>query len=717
MELLRIAEELKLCKDSEKAGLIDVQEYRTARRSRSIAGLVIDANGHFAEDKANFFLETLDLPVYGPFDTFFLEHVRNVIEFFLKDKNARLRLRQLSFPLASPFVERLIRHSLLLRVGDKLEKRSISQAVLIALLTFLRQSVGSCFATAPLIIVQQEKIEFLLQDLFDLITRGFLRRVIEGEEMKAPISTKTGHGDVLKIIGPQGHLDPALQFILAGKIRPGMTILQNIQTTLPPDAAFEAEELFKAHVQSPLLKCYEYTVATFSDWKTDFYKWNMFHSLGLNHEEKGGIGEKLYTALSAKLDKTNEELAKLQDEIERGMDGLRATEALLKNASSIDQIRRLKNEMKYKEHSLGLNEEEYHLARKKGEQLSKFFKFFTEQLIQFFPFYFQEVYDPEMFEEVGAVYEDRPAGFRLLYKHGRIDPTVWTMIYQENDFKSALINFFQIIEPSLTSAWGLDAGRELIREMVDEAIERIQDPIFIQTAIERTKKMHLEALGETSPRKPWAYISGGSAESLVKCYFSLNRSLTKFELFPSAPIDLCLGLIELMKDMPYQITNKMEKSPLTGLLMISPSHAFVFKPGLSPFLEAWQDKGNTFTYLRDEVIEKARSFYDTVVLSPQEIYSLELEGKTIRDLYQEVRSKFPHMLPLFEERLMSLLLANGAPRPFVFADSNWASDFLAFVVSPETGELEIWRYDGFTARPLHSWKGHFNKKAWSVVQL
>jgi len=720
MEFLRIAEELKLCKRCERANLVEVQHYRITRRSRLIANEVIDEKGHFSEKNAQKLLQNLNMPTYGPFDSFFTEHVKNVLTLFLESNSARIRLRQLSFPLANPYVERLIGYSLLLKKGDKLEKRAISQAVLIALMTFLRQSVGSCFATAPLIIVQQEQIGFLLEDLYDLITRGFLKRVIEGEEYKVPISIKTGHSDLLKIIGPEGILDPTLEFIFGKDIESGLRILDLINKKLPEDKAKDAEELFKAHSQSPLLKCYEFTVASFSDWKTNFSQWNMYTSLGLSHEEEGGIGEKLYTALNEKLERINDEINSTRDEIERGNESLRLTQTLLRNAHSIDKIRRLKTELQYKEHNLLLNEENYHEQVKKSEQFAKFFQFLIDQFLQFFPFYFQEVYDPEMFEEQEEVYEDRPAGFRLLYKHGRYDPTVWTMIYNENEYKDALINFFQIIEPIVTTACEFEEGKELVKEMIDQVIERVQNPIFIQTAVKRTTQMHQEKLNEYAPRKPWAYISGGNLESLVKCYFNLGKNLTQSSLEPNDPLELCVGLIELMKDLPYTVTATFETSPLKGLLMVNPVHAFVLKPGLEPFSHAWQFRGNTFTYLRDEIIEKAKQWYINTPLNLDEIiFILEPLGidpiqGSIKEIYSQVRKNQPEKFPYFQERFLTALIAKGAPSPFVFADSNWVCDFLAFIVNPETYLLEIWRFDGRIARPLNSWKEHFNKQKWTV---
>lgn len=502
-----------------------------------------------------------------------------VVELFRESKQAKLRLRQISLPLANPWVEELIRRTLLYPSGHKLEKRDISKAILIALMRPLRQTVGSCFATAPLIIVQKEQLLFLLEDLYNLMTRGFLKRVVEGEEYRVPISVKLGD------IGNQ----------------------------------------------SPLLKCYEFTVASFSDWKIDFYKWNMYRSLGLNHEEKGGIGDVLYQSVDERLKLTSEEINALVGDIHLANDQMRATEALLRNASSYDQIRRLKTEMQVKNHHLAMCEEIYHDKVAKAGKLTKLFKWMTEEFLRLFPHYFQEVYDPEMFEGNGEIYEDRPAGFRLLYKHGRADPTVWTMIYNEEEYKSALVDFFRRIEGILVSE------SDLIPNLIDQIIARIHDPIFLESAKKR--------MGE---KTPWAYISGGNLESLVKCYFGYPGELTREDFRPESPMDLCVRLIELMKDLPHQ----------KPMLMLNEVHAFVLLPELAEFKEAYEYSGNTYTYVRDEIIRKGK------------------------------------ILP--------------------FADTNWDHDYFAFAVNSE-GVLELCRYDGRRIAPLpESWKELFMKKKWSV---
>lgn len=523
---------------------------------------LIDEKGLFQEARA------LELKINHP-----------VIRLFLENKHAKLKLRQLSLPLANSWVEELVCRSLGYPPGVKLTKRDVSRAFLLALMIPLRQTVGSCFATAPLIVVQKEQLPFLLEDLYNLMTRGFLKRVIEGEEYRVPISIKLGE------IGNQ----------------------------------------------SPLLKCYEFTVASFSDWKIDFYKWNMYRSLGLHHEEVGGIGEVLYQMVDERLRLQHEEVNALVDDINRAQDQVRLTEALMRNAYDHDKLRRLKVEMQVQGHHLSVCEEMYHEKIAKIEKMTKLFEFMIKEFLKLLPHYFQEVYDPEMFEKRGEILEDSPAGFRLLYKHGRADPIVWTMVYNEDDYKGVLQDFFQRTESIIVSE------SELIPYLIDKIIERINDPIFLESAKLR--------MGE---KTPWAYISGGNLESLVKCYFGFQGELTREDFFPETPMDLCIRLIELMKDLPHQ----------KPMLMLNEIHAFVLLPELKDFKEAYEYSGNTYTYVRDELIRKSK------------------------------------ILP--------------------FADTNWGNEMFAFVVNSR-GEMELARYNGRAILPLpENWKELFVGKKWSV---
>ena len=72
------------------------------------------------------------------------------------------------------------------------------KAVLSALLSSLRQNVGSCFATAPAILIQQDQPANFLGDMGQLLGTGRILRVYEGAEYAAPLSLSWGVGDLFR---------------------------------------------------------------------------------------------------------------------------------------------------------------------------------------------------------------------------------------------------------------------------------------------------------------------------------------------------------------------------------------------------------------------------------------------------------------------------------------------------------------------------------------
>ena len=513
MDLLRIAEEDELYKSRSES----LEQLRICRFSKRIAEYVIDEKGEIDLKKATEVIEGFHPEGYGPFDSLFPVHVKQVLQLFFQ-KKFQLKLKQFSFPLANPWVDKL--------VGGT-EKRDISVAFLEALLIFLRQTVGSCFATAPIILMQTNNPEFLLEDLYDLMTRGLLKRVIDGKEYKVPISIKTS-----------GNRD----------------------------------------FESPLLRCYEYTVASFADWKIEFYKWNMYASLGLDVKEKGGIGEAVFNFLENLLEKTNQEIQKLYEEA----------------CSAEDRYRM--DETKVNENQYFISKNRFEEGQKKAKNIAEFYPFFHGELMRLFPSYFQEVFDPEMQSEVGMILEDRPAGFRLMFKHGRSDPTVWTMIYEEKEYLHALEDFFRFVEVDIGYT---TEEKKLLQEVITVVIQTIWEKGFLERATLRIQGMHAKHLGDVKPLYPWAYISGGNLESLSAAYFSLKTPLTRKDFIPKTPTELCIALVEYMKELPYREAKEFEDNPLKAILMTSPVHVFLFRPGLKPFFDAWQDSGNTYTYVRD----------------------------------------------------------------------------------------------------------------------
>ena len=102
------------------------------------------------------------------------------------NKDLVRQLKKLTRPLSNKWAEELIRQTLQLPPNMPLTDAHTRQAVLAAWLCYLRQNVGSCFATAPAEIVHEEQPELFLQDMLDLISTGRLRRTFGGIENSVP---------------------------------------------------------------------------------------------------------------------------------------------------------------------------------------------------------------------------------------------------------------------------------------------------------------------------------------------------------------------------------------------------------------------------------------------------------------------------------------------------------------------------------------------------
>ncbi len=567
MDISRITEDHELCKRSIESGIFQIEQFRICRFSRLISDYIVNASGDVDLKKAKEVLNGFKIKAYGEFDAIFSDHVKQIIELFFQ-KKIQIKLRQLSLPLANNWVEEIIRVAV--SNSGSLDKRHISVALIGALLTFLRQSVGSCFATAPIILMQTNDPEFLFNDLCELIMRGSLKRVIDGAEYKVPISIKTSVN---------------LDF------------------------------------ESPLLRTYEYTVASFADWKTESYKWNLFSALGLDAKEEGGLGKAIYSLLEEKLDAVNKDISRLDEDL------------------YLSEVRYSKNGAISERTQMTIFASELKEKRTYGEKIAGFFPFFVDELLKASLSHFQEVFDPSMSQDNSEILEDSPAGFRLVFKHGRSDPTVWTMIYNENQYRVALIDFFKQIEPDLIYKAAFPEAKKFISEVIDKVIQTIQGMQFL-----------------LKDKEPWAYISGGNLESLVSCYYLLKNPLVKKDFFSETPLDLCAALIDYMKDLPYEISRQFEENPVKGILMTNKVHAFIFKPGLKSFSDAWHDSGNTYTYIRDN------------------------------------------------------------PGIISFADTNWGSDLFAFAHEPQTNEIKLYRKSTFGLKLLPKvWDTYFDKTAaWTL---
>ena len=109
---------------------------------------------------------------------------------------------------------------------------------------------------------------------------------------------------------------------------------------------------------------------------------------------------------------------------------------------------------------------------------STLFSFLQEQYSAKCPEYFQEIYDAEMQDVKTGPYEDSPAGFRLVYKHCRTDPSLWTMIYTSDQYIEALVSFFIATEHAIVQACEWEKGKEEIAFLTSHIIHHIRTHEF-----------------------------------------------------------------------------------------------------------------------------------------------------------------------------------------------------------------------------------------------
>ena len=402
-----------------------------------------------------------------------------------------------------------------------------------------------------------------------------------------------------------------------------------------------------------------------------------------------------------------------------------------------------------------------------AEQYAGFFKFIMESYQSYFSEFFQEVYDPLLGSCKAELFEDRPAGFRLVYKHGRRDPKTWTSIVDRASYIGALVDFIRMVEGRLIADCNWDVGKKEIGAITTFIIQHLETDQFFLFAQDNAHKLHTKAQTQAVQATPWSYISGGSMETLLKCYFRIEGSIHKEQRIVESPFDLLTFWIEALKNAPANITNSCIEDESSVLYAFSPSHAFLLQPGL--FKEAWMSKQFTYTWVRDHVVKPARLYYQDMSLSLEdqefitfkmkEVCGLELKASHLRLNVANLRQHFAQQsadltaidsclmrfLPLYnqtsaqqilchlglethypltlmtaceladltfaltrDESIRYRLSALGylPPKPFFVADTNWPGMWFAFAYNPGTQELDLWRSDPSfrNPKPMHVWR-------------
>ncbi len=704
--LFNLPSEAHLCFLFDLSGVQESFRFKALSRARRLSTALIDEKGEVRQDLLKKIIASLEQEgglfyPRGYNDEAIREHFLTILPLF-KQESFLKQLKRFQKPLCHKWAEKLIFETVGISTSAQaqLTDAQIRTAILCACLTPLRQNVGSCFATAPAIVIQREQTFLFLDDLYQLLTTGKLKRTFGGKEYAIPMSPSTGIGDlkknliaadlrlkpslcpgllaamqVLSVVDPRSSIEAqgakAQELIQAhslgkNQLSAGDLIRQILLEKLllteediergralevaqfksakmiiaAPDAnvlrkleqieAFrqkekEARSAFNGICDNALLKCWEFTLASFSEVKMEFSRWNLYSSLGLATEEPGGIGQLVYRMLDEKIKEINKKIEEYQKQYEAAFDQVRATETLLRNASSESDARRLQAEYQSRAYHMRTCLEMRDAVYSKGSNYSNLLSFLIERYDQKFPEYFQEIYDAEMQDFSPDLYDDSPAGFRLVYKHGRTDPSLWTLIYNADEYIDALLDFFSATESQIASECDWEGGSQEILEITSAIIAHLKSKEFLETALGRMARAHqmpsvqspLQKLSQLE-KKPWAYTSGGTMTTLLKTYYCRENEFTSDEKWVESESELLIFILDTLKNLPPKITDDFLKNPRKGMLMASPSHAFVLLPGQEFFRTGWQEEIFTYTWVRDAVFLPSQNFYAAMRLSAEE---------------------------------------------------------------------------------------------------
>ena len=363
-------------------------------------------------------------------------------------------------------------------------------------------------------------------------------------------------------------------------------------------------------------------ITSLSEVKADFAKWNLYISLGVNPEERYGIGESLYRVLEEKIAQVNDEINLFQSRYDHLFAQVKYLEGRMRRASTEREAGWMQAEYQIRHHEINRAVSERDAIYEKGRKLQGLYP----QLIEFYGQkirdYFQEVYDAEMHDISANSYDDSPAGFRLMYKHGRANTALWTLVNSAAEYTQNLASFFISTEIDLNQLTQFEGLQKEISELITAAITAIRRPEFLQSSLERLALAYREPLVENPlqnlekiKRKPWVYVSGGTMSTLVSCYWRAPQKPQEKKRWVESENELLAFLMDSVKELPLSTQRKYEQNPTLNMLAFSPTHAFLCKPGWDQFKKGWESDTYTYTWIRDRWAAGQLKFLDSQLLN------------------------------------------------------------------------------------------------------
>lgn len=692
----------------EEAGCFSACSIINGNEARALASYLLDDHAHIDEQKLKNSISLLEKHLFslgtGAEELFRRrQKLLSSLLFLSNNLPARMLIHRLGRPYGNKIAEIAIRQTLLLDEAAPINEAETRKAVLTAFLGTLRQSLGSCFATAPAILVHEHQPMIFLENIEELFSTSRLKKVVAGQELVVPQNMGWGEGDLRKLLPlfrkkennqtpfwrsktlldglqaaglinklPENDEKAFLLFVPAIDLisskngtfisikdlllafilqQEGLSLadyqqflLRNKQnvfhqavetTSTEVIGAFASKvklcvrvqdryenliQFLTSHTDIALLKMWEYTLASFAEVKLGMCRNNFYISLGVNWNDEGGIGSVLYESAKQKVDEAN----RLVEESQRQYDLLNVEMTMLeqrmRSASTEQEMEWLKVE--HQSHQV----EQYNLRQQcetavsRANKIGHLHELLLEQYDILLKEYFQEIYDPDLHEVQTGPYDDSPAGFRLLYKHGRSNSALWSLIRSLDEWRDALASFFSVTEQELLLLPELENVETEVRHIISRLVQHIRSDEFVETALKRYASAYnapcpeypLQNLDKVQ-KKPWVYTSGGSMSSLVEAYFALAKLPEEQARWVESETELFAYIIDTVrmaqKRLPTSLPQKM--------LMHSPTHAFLLLPHHSSFKESWQSDAYSYTWIKKSLEDPSRTFYSSYAFNPE----------------------------------------------------------------------------------------------------
>ena len=755
IERLLFDEDVTEAYDIDAGGIQASCSVLDVRRARELAALLVSDSGELLVPTIRLAKDILQnrpfTIVYGaeerrPRD----ERLLKALTFLAESSEAQRLIKKISRPLTNRLAEMAVRDTLLLPDSQTVTDAHVRRAVVAALLTTLRQSLGSCFATAPAIMVHDEQPLVFLRDIDELMGTAKLKRTVAGNEYSVPMSASWGQGDLKKpipltcpllasppvwrsapllrvlqalgIISSNGSREEGyravyvlLDTLLGRCLAEGGWMLTNVEELLKlillrhlrlsekelrdfesrPKAMLQTElvvsapaagsgraeadklfsrffalwdegkRLFKAEADCALLKSWEFTIASFAEVKFDLARWNFYSSLGVNWDDVGGIGHVLYEIAKKRVDETNLELEQHREKYDALSIEIDYLARRLQQASTESEIQWMK--MEYQSRQV----EQYHfkelcdMAAEKANKVAHIHQFLIDEYDKLMKEYFQEIYDADLHDIQAGPFDDAPAGFRLLYKHGRSNPSLWTKITSLDEYVQALVSFFTITEQELLHAPEVKGIEAEFSSIITRLANHVRSDEFLESALTRTAVAHgarpmahpLQHL-EQIEKKPWVYTSGGSMTTLVSSYFCLESQPEESGRWVESETELLAFLIDTTR----QAASRAGRSRPTMLLMHSPTHAFSLLPAAPFFEESWSGDAYSYSWIANHVRDPGHLFYSSCVYDHAAVEAFC--AMVAEKLPPNIRTRFVNEAPTIPGFLRPYELAKEIERLF-----------------------------------------------------